>query len=833
MKYLYKNIRLTVAALLLMIHVTLLSQSNQYLHFDKVDDFVQLVNGSQYFSGTSQLSITGWFYCDELAYGQGYMGFRAGSGNAEFYLIQLNNGVMECRLVTTAGFHEYVAPANTAIPQVWQHFAWIYDGTAIKLYVNGIFIGSSVASGVFSGSTVNFAIGKSILGGFNFVFGGRIDEVSAWSKALSQTEIQNMMNNELTGTEENLQLYYKFNQGVPGGDNTSITKLECEIGNGERDADLMNFAMIGETSNFNGTLNPGYQAISFPQIPNHLVSDPPFVIEATATSGLDVYFEVISGPATVDGDLVTLTGTAGAVVIEATQPGNAQWDPADPVINTFMVLDPATHVPDIDPRHPLAGNVYVPVLSEIQLAAIVTITYPDLFNVGWVKFTVDGETILAQNFFNDHYTAWWTPPGYGNYNLTITSANNFGSLAEEIVSINIVQTASDMEVIAAENVWLSPNNVTQVVEAELPSFLGAFSQVNGILEVSCPDGGCGEWDRVASVDAKGHDGRWFEIIRYITPYGVPCSHQIDLTDYISVLNGKISFRFNCATLDNGYLYKLTLFYTAGSPEYMYSTVYEIWNEIYPFGDYANLQPVEPAEFHFPDNAVASTLKLVSTGHGWGTLNTGNAAEFYEATHHIWIDGSQTFEQHNWYDCNPNPDACQPQNGTWYYNRAGWCPGAIAQWFDYNMTPYVSAQDIGMQYIFYEQYVDLCHPNHPDCVTGVTCSDCNDGFNPTLDVACNIIVFAQNPIPVGMKNQVESHLTVSPNPTIGLVTITATGNRINPDSFIRIYDMTGLLLDEFSWNGNKAVLDLSCYSKGMYLLSVPTCNNNEVKKLIIR
>jgi hypothetical protein len=314
---------------------------------------------------------------------------------------------------------------------------------------------------------------------------------------------------------------------------------------------------------------------------------------------------------------------------------------------------------------------------------------------------------------------------------------------------------------------------------------------------------------------------------------VPCSHQIDLTDYISVLNGKISFRFNCATLDNGYLYKLTLFYTAGSPEYMYSTVYEIWNEIYPFGDYANLQPVEPAEFHFPDNAVASTLKLVSTGHGWGTLNTGNAAEFYEATHHIWIDGSQTFEQHNWYDCNPNPDACQPQNGTWYYNRAGWCPGAIAQWFDYNMTPYVSAQDIGMQYIFYEQYVDLCHPNHPDCVTGVTCSDCNDGFNPTLDVACNIIVFAQNPIPVGMKNQVESHLTVSPNPTIGLVTITATGDRINPDSIIRIYDMTGVLLDEFSWNGNKAVLDLSCYSKGMYLLSVPTCNNNEVKKLIIR
>ena len=203
----------------------LMSQSNQYLHFDKVDDFVQLQNGSQFVSGTTQLSMTGWFYCDALAYGQGYMGFRAGSGTAEFYLIQLNTGVMECRLVTTAGFFEFVAPSNTVIPQVWQHIAWIYDGTAVKLYVNGVLKGSKAASGTFLGPAVNFAIGKSLLGGFNFVFGGRVDEVSVWNKALSQTEIQDMMANELTGTEANLQLYYKFNQGVPGGNNTRIFML--------------------------------------------------------------------------------------------------------------------------------------------------------------------------------------------------------------------------------------------------------------------------------------------------------------------------------------------------------------------------------------------------------------------------------------------------------------------------------------------------------------------------------------------------------------------------------------------------------------------------------
>ena len=421
-----------------------------------MDDFVQLPNGSQYVSGGNNLSLTGWFYCDALGYGQGYMGFRAGSGTAEFYLIQLNNGVMECRLVSTAGFFEYVAPANTVIPQVWQHIAWIYDGTSIKLYVNGLLKGSSAASGNFVGTNVNFAIEKSLLGGFNFVYGGRIDEVSVWNKALTQTEIQDIMANELTGTEANLQLYYKFNQGVPGGDNTSITKLVCEIGTGERDADLMNFAMTGDTSNFGCQLDPGYQAISFPQIPPHLTTDAPFDITATATSGLPVFFEVLSGPATINGNTVTLTGAQGEVTIEATQPGDATYDPADPVINTFMVLDPMLYVPEIDVRHPLAGDVFVPSLSKILLSTYSTIGYPQLFSIAEVKFKINGETIPAQTFNNGHYIAWWSPPDWGNYTLTIISTNNYGASAEESVNINIVPDATDMQIVAAQEVWLNP-----------------------------------------------------------------------------------------------------------------------------------------------------------------------------------------------------------------------------------------------------------------------------------------------------------------------------------------------------------------------------------------
>ncbi|MBN1338496.1 MAG: T9SS type A sorting domain-containing protein [Bacteroidales bacterium] len=834
MKTLMKKIRLLLSLMMLAQPAFLMSQTNQYLHFDRVDDYCILENGSQYITGTNGISMTGWFYCDELAYGQGYMGFR--SGGEGFYLIQLNNGVLECRFANSGNLYEYVAPANTIIPQVWQHISWIYNGSSVTLYVNGALKGSASASGQFSNPNIGFAIGKSILGGFNFVYGGRADEVSVWDKALTQQEVQDIMNDELAGNEPNLQLYYKFNQGDPGGNNTSITHLICEIGNGERDAELMNFALTGPTSNFGGTLDPGFQAISFPQIPNKLTTDDPFEIEATASSGLEVFFEVISGPATIEGNLVTLTGNPGEVKIQATQPGNAQYDPADPVINSFMVIDPMAHVPEIDIRSPLQGEVYVPVLSQIQLAAISTIEYPELFYVHHVKFEINGQNIPAMSFFNDHFEAWWTPPSHGTYTLNVVSTNNFGASATETISINILNNASDKEVTAVDGVWLNSDVPFAEVEAELPSFLGAYNQITGTLEVQCPPGGCGEWDRVASLDAKGHNGEWIEIIRYITPYGVPCTHNIDLTDYMSILQGKIRFRVNCATLDNGYKYYLILNYQAGTPAYLYSTIREIWQDYYPFGDYANLQPVDNFSFAFPDNTVASKLKLVSTGHGWGDLNTGNAAEFYEATHHITINGTQSFEQYNWYACNPNPDGCMPQNGTWWYDRAGWCPGTIAQWFDFNLTPFVQEETIDLGYVFYENYIDYCHPNHPDCVTGVTCSDCSDGFNPALAVACNIVAFAENPFMVGTGHNLpgnETAIKISPNPTGGIVQIALSGNDAQETSRAVLYNCLGKPAGEFSWSGPVASLNLTTFPKGVYILKIENRFVQKIEKLIIQ
>lgn len=85
---------------------------------------------------------------------------------------------------------------------------------------------------------------------------------------------------------------------------------------------------------------PVDQTITFPNIPNKETTDVPFSLNATASSSLSVDYSVVSGPATISGNTVTLTGQTGTVTIEANQAGNANWNPAPPITQTFAVTAP-------------------------------------------------------------------------------------------------------------------------------------------------------------------------------------------------------------------------------------------------------------------------------------------------------------------------------------------------------------------------------------------------------------------------------------------------------------------------------------------------------------
>ncbi|WP_375437790.1 DUF4082 domain-containing protein, partial [uncultured Hymenobacter sp.] len=79
------------------------------------------------------------------------------------------------------------------------------------------------------------------------------------------------------------------------------------------------------------------QTITFAQpLPNVTTSAGPIALTATASSNLPVSYEA-TGPATVSGSTLTLTGVPGTVTVTARQAGNATYAAAPEVVRTFTV----------------------------------------------------------------------------------------------------------------------------------------------------------------------------------------------------------------------------------------------------------------------------------------------------------------------------------------------------------------------------------------------------------------------------------------------------------------------------------------------------------------
>jgi len=84
------------------------------------------------------------------------------------------------------------------------------------------------------------------------------------------------------------------------------------------------------------TVAKGNQTITFGALSNKTYGNSSFSVSATASSGLTVSFSIASGPATISGNTVTITG-AGTVIVRANQTGNDNYNAATPVDQSFTV----------------------------------------------------------------------------------------------------------------------------------------------------------------------------------------------------------------------------------------------------------------------------------------------------------------------------------------------------------------------------------------------------------------------------------------------------------------------------------------------------------------
>ena len=79
------------------------------------------------------------------------------------------------------------------------------------------------------------------------------------------------------------------------------------------------------------------QTITFAALSDRVPTSPAFSLSASASSSLPVSFALVSGPATLLGSTVTLTGAPGTVIIRASQAGNGSYSAAPPIDRSFTV----------------------------------------------------------------------------------------------------------------------------------------------------------------------------------------------------------------------------------------------------------------------------------------------------------------------------------------------------------------------------------------------------------------------------------------------------------------------------------------------------------------
>ncbi len=124
------------------------------------------------------------------------------------YSLHMNAGVPYFGISDGSAGSAMETDYSETIPAfAWTHLAGTYDGSYLRLYVNGIerssvFIETDIGSGS-TGLYIGRLVGRA--------FAGLIDEVRLWNITRDQVDIQNDMSVELTGTETGLAGYWKFN----------------------------------------------------------------------------------------------------------------------------------------------------------------------------------------------------------------------------------------------------------------------------------------------------------------------------------------------------------------------------------------------------------------------------------------------------------------------------------------------------------------------------------------------------------------------------------------------------------------------------------------------
>jgi hypothetical protein len=155
------------------------------LSFDGVDDWVTVADAAS-LDLTDGMTVEAWVRPAALG-GWRTVAFKEQLGGMVYALYADQAGGRPLGQVFIGAERNAVGTSSLPL-NVWTHLATTFDGTVVRLYVNGEAVGLSLVSGSLADSSGPLRLGGNSV--WSEWFAGLIDEVRVYDRALSAGEIQ-------------------------------------------------------------------------------------------------------------------------------------------------------------------------------------------------------------------------------------------------------------------------------------------------------------------------------------------------------------------------------------------------------------------------------------------------------------------------------------------------------------------------------------------------------------------------------------------------------------------------------------------------------------------
>ncbi|MCV9386493.1 Ig-like domain-containing protein [Reichenbachiella ulvae] len=214
----------------------------------------------------------------------------------------------------------------------------------------------------------------------------------------------------VASTDSGLELTYEISgPATLNGTTVSLTGVSGIVTITVSQAGNEFYAIASNTVEFNvSEPTKGAQTITFDALSDKTYGDAAFELSATASSGLTVTFSVVSGPASLDGNTLAITGV-GEVVIAANQAGDEIFNPATQVTQSFTILKADQNITFSSLADKTYGDAAFDLSASASSGLAVTfsiISGPVTLDGSTVTLTGAGEVVVAADQSgNDLYNA--------------------------------------------------------------------------------------------------------------------------------------------------------------------------------------------------------------------------------------------------------------------------------------------------------------------------------------------------------------------------------------------------------------------------------------------